>query len=250
VGDFQETVSVMDTLTERYGRVTDYRPEPDGTIAPERMETFLAARDAAAPVREDMERTLSLLAGSETDDEGKLPRGFIGKMRAGMGLLPGIAEFFTIRNDALLDAGMGLGEYCYIYTVAYFSWLGHSPADGPPFTLVGDAHVDEDHDREMDEFEVRERRLEDTLRRLNRQILPMLHHQLEALDEAPGGSGGDAWRQALAAEIEAMEGDPYRLPWRDGVPGALESSLDPFRERLRDSYSELCNPLEVSLGQH
>ena len=141
---------------------------------------------------------------------------------------------------------MGLGEYSYIYVLAYYSWMGRSPADGPPFRLVGDSREvrgwDEEHWGKVDEFDVREDRMERMLRTVNRQVLPMLRNQLADLDAA------GPWRQALEAEIAAMEADPLRLPWADGVPEVIERSLAPFHDRLDQSYSEQCNALEFGMS--
>jgi hypothetical protein len=144
---------------------------------------------------------------------------------------------------------MGPGEYLYIYSIAYFSGLGKSPADGPAFRLLGD---DEDgvqgRPAGEDEFDVREGRREDVLARLNEQLLPMLQRQLAALDETGDAVETDPWRQQLAAEIAAMETDRFRVPWRDGLPPAIKASLEPYRTRLEASYSPMCNPLEVLAG--
>ena len=45
-----------------------------------------------------------------------------------------------------------------------------------------------------------------------------------------------------------MEGDRFRFPWRDGLPGPIEDSISPYRARLETSYSELCNSLEILTG--
>ena len=52
-------------------------------------------------------------------------------MGSGVGMAQDIGHLFEARNQALLDKGMGIGEYTYIYILAYYSWLGHSPDDGP-----------------------------------------------------------------------------------------------------------------------
>ena len=62
--------------------------------------------------------------------------------------------------EALLEVGMGPGEYMYVYSVAYYSWLGKSPADGPSFTLVGDDGDNQGRQVGQDEFDVREERRE------------------------------------------------------------------------------------------
>jgi hypothetical protein len=243
VDKVQEADVATREVTDRYGRIREYRPDADGAIRPERMETFLKAREMMAGERESMERSLDLLSrGQEGGGDGSRG-GMFAKIRAGAGLIPGIFGFFTQRNEALLEAEMGLGEYTYIYSIAYFSWLGRSPADGPPFVLTGGSEKNEG----WDEFEVREARLEMTLLRLNEQLLPMLRHQLEDAGEMDDVTARREWSRALEAEIQAMESDPYRLPWKDGLPEQLQASLEPYRERLDQSYSELCNTLEVGL---
>ena len=138
---------------------------------------------------------------------------------------------------------MGLGEYLYLYSVIYFSWLGNSPADGPPFPLVGSSHDGNPWQQRMDEDEVRQRRSEELRQRLGRQLLQMLGNQADALSAA----GGDPeWRRQLEAEIERMRADRFRLPWQDGLPDGLEASLRPYREQLEMSYRPLVNPIELA----
>jgi hypothetical protein len=161
-------------------------------------------------------------------------------------LLPRVIDFVSARSEALLEVGMGPGEYMYVYSVAYYSWLGKSPADGPSFTLVGDDGDNQGRQVGQDEFDVREERREMVLTRVNETILPMLRRQLEAAAETPGAD--PRWREQLAAEIEAMESDPFRIPWRDGVPEPIAKSLEHYRRELESSYSALCNPLEVVPG--
>ncbi len=257
VRDVQQTEAVMESVTAQYGSVREYRPAADGTITPRRLESFLMVRDLMAPQRTEMENSLALLTEMEDRRWSVSPLKIVKAIRTGLGLLPGIFDYLTRRNEALLEAGMGLGEYTYIYAVVYYSWLGKSPADGPPFVLMG--HGDEE-DEDLDEFEVRDRRREGTLRYLNRQLLAMLRHQQADLAEeiaegeaawAEGGWGADrdAWRQTLAAEIAALESDFYRLAWSDGLPENLTASLRPYRERLAASYSFMCNPLEMGVRE-
>ena len=56
---------------------------------------------------------------------------FLTVMRTGAGAIPRLAEFERNRADALLEHRMGLGEYWYIYSLAYYSWLKKDPGDGP-----------------------------------------------------------------------------------------------------------------------
>jgi hypothetical protein len=125
-------------------------------------------------------------------------------------IAPFIGEFFEQRNRSLLEAEMGLGEYSYIFLVAYRDQL-----------------LDEAiHDELFSEGGPLAPEVQVTLR-------TMLTHQLERL-EADGGTGDP--RQRLEHEIEAMEQDPSRLPWQDGLPAAIETALAPHRGQLDAAF--------------
>jgi hypothetical protein len=248
---FKETETLMDTITERYGKIEEFCPDPEGSIRAERLEAFLAVRRAMAPAAEELERSLNILSHDRREEEFKEEPapGALTKIRTGFRMVPQIAEFYRSRNQALLDAEMGLGEYYFIYIVSYFSWLGKSPADGPPFQIVSD----EDEGRSViyrrRRRETLEDRLDYMLKRIRRQILPMLRNQYEKLKEKYASGGKESWRKLLAAEIDAMESDRFHLPWKDRLPEPLRVSLEPFRERLEDSYNATLNPLEIVLEQ-
>jgi hypothetical protein len=46
-----------------------------------------------------------------------------------------------------------------------------------------------------------------------------------------------------------METDANRIPWEDGLPDVIANSLEPFRERLEQGYSVMCNALEVGVAR-
>jgi hypothetical protein len=94
----------------------------------------------------------------------------------------GEGEFSKARNQAMLDAGMGMGKYSYIYTLAYHSWLRIHTDEGP-----------------------------------------------EAL--------------------ELNEGDPGRAPWQADLPDATLASLQPYRERLIETYNSLSDSFELARSQ-
>jgi hypothetical protein len=194
-------------------------------------------RAALAPARESIARSFESLPIDREQIEDLDSRPFMEKMtaalglgKAAFGLVSGAGEFFTVRNRSLLEEGMGMGEYSYIYTIAYFSWLGHDPQDGPGFHK-GDG-------QEGDGIGRMDRR---TSARLHGNLLQMLRNQLASL---PGEETG--WRRALEAEIAVMEREPGRFAWRDGVPPPLAASLDPYRERLESSYTPMTNAFELA----
>ncbi len=249
IGEFQEQEELMEVLTERYGEIRDFCPEPDGSIGPSRIEAFLSIRKAFAPFQEKLEismRELQDRAG-QSEVEVKKPKNVFEMVKLGFGLVPQIAEFMKFRNQALLDAEMGMGEYCYIYAIAYFSWLEKLPEDGPDFEVMEEGGGSRLGD--MDIKEIREERRDSMLRRLHRTLLPMLHNQLEKLG-ATGTSGAlSEWKDILEAEIQAMEEDRFRLPWEDGLPEIIKASLEPYQDRLERSYNAMTNPFELTIDQ-
>jgi hypothetical protein len=250
VGDFQEQEELMQILTERYGEIRDFCPEPDGTIGPSRIEAFLSVRDGFAPFREKLEQSMQELQerAGKSEVEVKKPKNVFEIVKLGFGLVPQIAEFMKFRNQALLDAEMGMGEYHYIYALAYFSWLEKLPEDGPDFEISGqeDSGIRLD---EMDIEEIREERRDGMLRRLHRTLLPMLQNQLEKLVARGVSEDMSEWKDLLEAEIQAMEEDRFRLPWEDGLPDAIKTSLEPYRDRLEQSYNAMTNPFELTTEQ-
>jgi hypothetical protein len=250
VKDFQASETLMDTLTERYGPPREFSPDPDGAIRRARMEIFLAVRSSMAPAMEEMERAINILSEidkTDRDKEDPSPSVFT-KIKTGLGFATQIAEFYRSRNQALLDNDMGMGEYYYIYVISYFSWLGNSPTDGPPFSVddqAGGRGIISTGRR----HETQEDRMDSMLRRVHRQIFPILQNQYRSLTEGDVSRAKEKWRMALAAEIEAMESDRHRLPWGDRLPDILKTSLEPYRSRLESSYSAMLNIFEVITEQ-
>ncbi len=250
VDEFKDTEEMMKILTERYGQITDYCPNPDGSISADRIEAFLAVREAFSESRKELGSSMQALedrtAGTEV--EVKRPRNILQMVKLGFGLVPQIAEFMKSRNQALLDAEMGMGEYHYIYVIAYFSWLGKPIEDGPDFQ-ISESGEEEIRLGELDREEVREERRDLLLRRTHRMLLPMLHNQLRELASSDIAEAQKGWKAALEAEIQAMEEDRFRLPWQDGLPAQTKAALEPFRSRLDQSYNPMTNPIELTWEQ-
>ncbi|MEA3420524.1 MAG: hypothetical protein U9Q97_02455 [Acidobacteriota bacterium] len=247
VKGFDEAEAILEALAERYGEVEEYCPEPDGVIRQARIEVFLKVRELMRPIRNELESSFNLLNEEEkSKDIGKEKSdvGVIGKIRTGIGMVPQIAEFLKIRNQSLLDAGMGLGEYYYIYIYAYYLWLNKPMLDGLPFQIRGgDSRFNMQN---FDDEDSQEMRRIIQIRRLQRLILPLLRNQYEKLQARGVESRLEKWQGILEAEIKTMESDRYRMPWQDGLPEVIESSLKPFRQRLEEGYSRLLNSLEIS----
>ncbi len=237
----EELEESSDAVSQRFGRASEFTPEPGGEIPGPRVEAFLAARKIMAPARDDMAGSLATLDGSP--DSG----GEEGKLGAGLRLLPRILKFYEARNKACLEAGLGLGEYGYLYILAYYDLLGKPVTAGPGFPLMGDSNNGGSRGSGANEFDVREDRLERILRASRNLALPILRNQLAAQRSA----GTDReWTGRLEEEIALLEADPFRLPWRDGLPDRMKNSLEPYRDRLEESWNEMSNPLEFGPHMH
>ncbi len=246
VRDFRSSEELMDTLVEEFGTIQEYCPSPNGAIEPERLEAFLTVREAMAPVRKELEKSLHFLQDKDDKELGEEERrSVLKKITTGFGMISQIADFQGARIQALLDAGMGMGEYYYLYTVIYYSWLEKPVLDGQDFQIRGDDEGYKFSDWESQESD--EIRQDMTLRWLHRIILPMLHNQYEKLTESSLSETQRQWQRVLEAEMKAMESNRYRLVWQDGLPEVIVKSLEPFKQRLEASYSPLTNGIEIAL---
>ena len=229
----------FEVLDDRFGSPEDFTPPAGGRVAADRMAVFLALRDDLLVKGAQSIETLTTLDGDA---------GILAKIRAGMHLIGSVLDFVEIRNAALIDHDMSPGEYLYLYTTVYYSWLGKDPGDGPDFRLSGDDEDDgvnvrwsgSDHDEDARADRAREVR-----RTFNRLALGWFANGLAAIEA--GGAIDPEWRRQLSTESEALRTDPVRLAWQDGLPAALETSVAPFREDLESRYDPYLNALEMSL---
>ncbi len=229
---FDASAEASKVLDERFGKPAAFTPPGDGAIAPARVEAFLAVRDATGPARAAIVEIFSKFPTREEAEAfekkpftEKLLTG-MGIARTGMSLPTTLADFFKMRDEAMLAQEMGMGEYSYIYTLAYQSWLGHSPDDGPPF--------DDDEGGAPMQPGVQWR--------IQGDLVAMLENQAASLPpDTP-----QAWRDRLAAEIGAMKEDRSRTLWQDGLPDALAGSLEPYRTRIEGTYTPSTHPFELA----
>lgn len=234
---FESAVQTRSELEHRFGRPSDFTPPADGAVPADRMEVFLAVREATQEHRQGLAGTLSELPLSEREAREldaqrgmEKARSIFGILGSAFGMIGGMGDFCEARNRAMLEAGMGMGEYTYIYVLAYQSWLGHRPGEGP---IGRHRHGDGGVRVDVSEFEVPDR--------VRDLMIEILENQLRSLpaDTDP------AWRDALDAELDALDGDRDRLVWEDGVPEAIAASLEPYRERLVTTWEPLTSEFEL-----
>jgi hypothetical protein len=248
--------ATSDSLAVRFGPPESYAPPADGSLPADRLEAFLEARRLMEPVRERTSKTLAVLDGSGGS-------GVPARIAAGVNFVPQMLKFIEERDRALLAAGIGPGEYQYVYTVAYFGLLGKDPGDGPGFMVSGSGDGGEGRDwsergwtfstssegggTDESKRETVRREREIALREeLNHAQRENLRLQLAALDAAGGKPA--PWRAALAAELEALDNERRRCAWEQGLPEATRASLEPFRDRFEASYDAMTGALELHLN--
>ena len=232
-------------LVAEMGHVDAYVPPPDGSPPPDRIELFVAVREEVAGDRARVDKAIAGLRIPELGEEGAV----IGKIKLGLealgDLIDGIGTYLQARDRALLERRMGLGEYVYIYTLTYYSWLGHTPGEAPEVRQDPDGVRVGVFDEDSGVFSEQAVR-----RRYRRYILPMTGAQLASVEQEAEAGDGEAWRSRLEREVQRLEVDPGRVLWQDSLPAAIEDSLQPFRERLEAAYTPSTNPFELPLAKH
>jgi hypothetical protein len=225
-----QALETRETLAELYGAQDGFTPPADGAVPAERMEVFLGVRERLAESCARLTESTSAIDYVEDFEWVAQPPGrddVLGSLwkrgRAAFGLEPRRGEFWRARNEALLDAGMGLGEYSYIFVLAYASDL--APAQRAEGDLVIEAVK--------------------VLPRVRRLLLETLRRQLATVEAGPTVPRDGAWAEELASEIGRLEQDPRRIPWMDGLPARIGASIAPYRERLDALHCEATLGLEL-----
>lgn len=240
VSGFETAVEIRAELENRFGTTGEFTPWPGGEIPADRIETFLAVRQGTQVERQDLADNFAAIPMSEAEareldskPSGEKALSIFKIIGSALGLGAEMGDFFAARNAALLDAGMGMGEYTYLYTVIYFSWLGHDPQEGPQTDRDDDGGVEV----QLGQMQSGPRTRDD--------LLSMLRNQLQ--QDSTGTT--EDWVGLLTAEVEALERDTDRYPWQDGLPSSIAASLEPHRERLTASYDPISNTFELVITE-
>lgn len=215
-------------LEERFGTQETFVPPASGVPAPERIEAFLEVRRALVPACGDFWNAEQAVAkmeafdGQEEVSKIAVMKQAMSTTKTMMGMGPLIGHFYEVRNQALVDEDMGLGEYTYIYILAYNDEIVNPSAKlelfGPDATNL----------------------------RVRQALASMLRNQLELLRREGGPTDVT---DAVAAEVEAMEHDPKRIPWQDGLPPEIDDSLLPYRAELDRLFCASTPPLELMINE-
>ena len=236
-------------LASRHGEVEDFVPPPDGAVPAARVEVFLSVRESLRDAQRELGTTFADFPPDEVIGEERVLFVILGAVRGLAGLIGPITSYIDERHRILLEAGMGPGEYVYVYLVAYFSWLGHSPMDGPLITKDTGEMLRGGKGKPLFDDADSPFNAERLRRRYRRYMLGLLRNQLAALPGPESSPQSDAWRATLEEEIRRFESRPDRVAWQDGLPQAVEASLEPFRARFESTWDATANAFELPLRE-
>jgi hypothetical protein len=227
-------------LEHQLGRVRDWTPPLDGRIPADRMEVFLAVRDDLTQPAASLSSLLATLDGPEGD---KTTPGALRVMQAGFQFLPTMGAYCEARDRALLDAGMGPGEWAWIQILAYHSWLGYKLIEPVRMRTnrPGGVRVEMQGEPSHDS----------AVRHARGDIYAMMRNLRDALDASDDVDPD--WRAAVGREMTRLRDEPDRIPWQDGLPDRVVASLEPFRDRLESSWDErtgVFNLVSIGSGGH
>lgn len=215
-------------LEQKFGPPATFVPAPHGELAPERVEAFLEVRRSMMEICPEFEALEVAIAGFEEEvSEKEKPTGKelvkVGKffVMALGDLTPLVGNLFERRNEALLEAGMGIGEYVHLFTLAYGERLAEDDVKAMLFA-GGES--------------------------LPPQTGAVLRSMLVSQQRRASTSGAAiAMRSALDSELAALAEEPGRVPWQDGLPDPTLRSLAPFRERLNLQFCSGTAVMEIDL---
>jgi hypothetical protein len=224
--DFEQVEQSREALVAQHGTREDYAPRLDGLLRPERIEAFLAVRESLMTTRSDIAtRTEALFArahGEQWDDRGlfqKIGDAF-SMARGGIGLVREGAGYIGARVDQLLAAGMGEGEYTYLYSLMVYSWLEWDAIE----EFGDDWFVEHDMENVPEEFRDEYRRM----------FVRQLRNQRAALEEKTERSAEEAAMFERVQEvIQKARDTPHRFPYEgEALPEHWRSVLEPYRDRF------------------
>jgi hypothetical protein len=237
VGDLERASESDREIEARFGDAETIAPWPLGAVPPERVEAFLRVREATAPPRAALERSIAGLPDAERARELERKPTFeklveawsIG--RGAFGLVREMGDLMQARDRAMLAEGIGPREYALLYATVYHGYLGH-PLDAGPRGVDPGAGDGAEADHFLDVPTARRRAREALVRALEDQL---------AVAESKG-----PWARVLEAEIAALAADADRRPFADGLPETTSRSLEPYRSRCEATFSAVTHPFELA----
>lgn len=212
-------------LEEQFGDVDAFTPAVDGSVQDGRVAAFLKIRESLAEIHgeiqdvdEEMGQFDDLTADGEPELRVALPAVF--RLTKSMMGLPWVfGEIESARNKSLVAAGMGIGEYTYMYVLAYHDQLVAPSDEANLFSASA------------------------TNSRVRADLREMIRRQVTAAREQLP-EGGD-WLGVLETESALLDADSARIPWQDGLPAQIAVCFNGSRQALDATYSAAAAEFEL-----
>lgn len=226
---FNRAIDTQKDLTAVYGDRKDYTPPAAGLTA-DRLEKFMNVRRSLVPMCESFsEIGEKFRQMDELDKSGEEPSrgeilGAVGDvMGAAFGFAGNIGRFTETRNRILLAEDMGLGEYIWIYTMVYNSWLGYAP------------------NTDFDDEDQRTGRYDSDDQRLIRQLMG---NHVAALTAAGRTEAAAVWQTEIG-HLERTDGSG--VPWGvNEMPATFVESMLPYQAELDELYCAATSAFEFA----
>lgn len=224
---FNKAVDAQRELSSRYGERDGFVP-PVAGLTVDRLEKFMAVRRDLVPlcanfteIGESFQRMDEFESEGEEPSKGELFGALGNVMGSVFGIAGNIGRFTESRNEALLREGMSLGEYIWIYTLAYNSWLGYPPNTGFEADEGGSFSAGE--------------------QRIIRQLMRNHAEALAAADRQPDAA---AWLEEVR-HLERSEGSG--VPWEQHeMPAEIAAALGAYETELTDLFCAATASFEFS----
>ena len=242
--DVDHLKDVSKTLEQTYPTRETYVPPLDGTLDPQRIESFAAIREAFMAQTGGFAQNMGeMLANVDASRDSTGQKSFGQKLRfglkmarSGMALARTGVRAVTVRDSLLLDAKMGEGEYLYLYCLSSFSDLGWQPMEQP-----GLKDYEAMPRLKLREFEELVDKFE---RECRRTMISMAEAQRDTLEaQTARAPAANAELERIRAELVACRQDHGRFPWSGALTPAQQAALAPYRDRLRAALPANSNAL-------
>ncbi len=224
-------------LEQQFGPRAEYQPGAGPTVSKADLDRFLAIRRALVPQCTQATNNNARIAALEQfDGVENAPKSAILKQSlvsiSGMfHTAKGLGDFALARNQALLDQGMGYGQYTWIYVMTYYAGLAQTPilgmSENSPGNMPSGAR--------------------DAVLRMMAAKVDSLQARANAAVDPQGQAHWRATAQLWSDEHAAMTTDRSRLPFAAGSPADLTTAIEPKRDTLLDYFCPATDALELML---
>lgn len=224
----------------------DFTPWPDDVIPADRIERFLAVRRELQPRCEEfaglrrgmnsMERRTREMQGMSEDQQKQELKALAGEggstLRRMLALTRDLPRYSIARNEALIRNEMGLGEYTWIYVMAYYAWLGHEPESFPV-------------SKEETPRIFKDRVLGQVWAMAGRHVDELAALSASTPEDSDTGSSLSLRLAVWHGEMQSHAAAPDRVPFQGRLPERMAASLAPYRGRIEKLFCPETNELEI-----